>query len=808
MSNASSSMRTRKIRVKTNSLFSGVCGQTVDKLFPFTMISTAYKTQRNEPSDIKSGRQDSPGLEKRAFFVTLSRYAKLGAASALFLNVIELIDLHYQLTPVLSGPSERLVFTAYFSLNVASGFIIGTVVGLGAQITHFLYKLFLRLLARVDRERPAHKILAGVAVSALAAALLNQILPVYRYILGLMVEAQKLPYMYGHLFENRKIVSYALVFGLFIACSTLAIISRHMSRVSRPMRLLFCMFLLLLIGAAYYVDSRIEVELYGYSLHRTMFLLSIALVMSFLATIYLSSPRIQAFVTLGSTRKKMVAAAATLVLICLTGFTFYYFGQNQNLKTQVFTRTTQAKQHFMLAQSLLDFDRDGYSRYLDGGDADDRNASINPAQVEVIEDNTDNNCIGGDLTQQQIDEWRAERSRLNIAARRDGKPFNIIYFFIDALRADHLSVYGYNRQTTPNIDKLAARSSVFENAYSPSANTFESAPKFMQSSYWDAHQETWTEVLARSGYNSYLFPSHRLPMLRRYVKGVQVVDEARGKRLEQTVDLVISSLSNTSADRPFLAYVYCPDPHSPYKKHAAFNYGSSDFDLYDGEIAHTDHQIGRIFEWMEKSGRLEDTMVVIMSDHGESLGERMVYKHSSQLYNEQTHIPMIVYAPGVPARRIADYVSTVDLGPTILGASGIEIPKEYLGVNLIPLMRGEPFVHPPIYAEESYRLSETQNIPPEEEPQTVISKYMVIDQSGFKLIYNRSFYFFELFDLRRDRLEHNNLYDQVPEKALELKRMLGRFVDIVTKSRPPDADESRYTSGKDENREPWIEVEP
>ena len=771
------------------------------------MSGIAFKTEREESSQIEPQR-NAPGANSFVSFVrSLADYAKLGAASALFLSLVELIDVHYQLTPVLRGVSEKLAFSSYFSLNVAGGAAIGVIVGLCVLITRFIYKLFLKWPNRGDRVGRAHQILAGVIVSALAAGLLNQILPVHRYILGLMVEAQKLPYMYGHLFENRRIVSYAIVFGLFVACSGLVVVSRRISRGPMLWRTLWTAGLLLLITAAYYVDSRIEVELYGYSLHRTMFILNIALVMSLLATLYLSSPRIRSMALLGSRGKRLAAAAAGLLLTCLLGFTFYHFGSNQNLKTQVFTRTTQAKQHFMLAQWLLDFDGDGYSRYLGGGDADDRSASINPAQAEVVEDNADNNCIGGDLTWQQLEDWKRQRSELNIATRPNGKPYNIVYFFIDALRADHLSAYGYGRQTTPNIDKLAARSSVFENAYSPSANTFESAPKFMQSSYWDAHLETWTEVLARSGYVSYLFPAHRLPMLRRYVKGVPVVEDARGKRLEDSIDLVISSLSNAQADRPFLAYVYCPDPHSPYKKHAEFNYGSSDRDLYDGEIAHTDNQLGRLFDWMEKNGRLDDTMIVIMSDHGESLGERMVYRHSSQLYNEQTHIPMIVYVPGLQPRRITDYVSSIDLGPTILGASGIEIPRDYVGINLIPMMRGEALAHPPIYAEESYRLSETANISPEEEPQTVITKYMIIDQEGFKLMYNRSFNFFELFDLRRDRLEENNLFDQAPAKALELKRELGRFVDIVTKSRPPDADESRYKSGKDENREPWLKTD-
>jgi arylsulfatase A-like enzyme len=326
----------------------------------------------------------------------------------------------------------------------------------------------------------------------------------------------------------------------------------------------------------------------------------------------------------------------------------------------------------------------------------------------------------------------------------------------------------------------------------------------MQSSYWEAHQESWTEVLARNGYNTFLFPAHRLPMLRRYVKGVNVVEEARGKRLDKTIDLAIKTLAEAPADQPFLAYIYIPDPHSPYKSHGNFDFGPLPMDDYDGEIAHTDHHLGRLFDWMDKAGRLDDTMVVIMSDHGESFGERMVYRHSSQLYNDQTHIPAIVYVPAVGTRRVSDYISSIDLGPTILNAVGIDIPESYLGVTLMPLMKGEPFIHPSVYGEESYRPSDFPNLRPEENPQEVISKYMVITQDGYKLIYNRSFYTFELYDLKRDLLEEKNLYNLQPEKAGELREKLGRFVDIVLVSRPWDADESRFFFGRDENREPWI----
>jgi arylsulfatase A-like enzyme len=187
-------------------------------------------------------------------------------------------------------------------------------------------------------------------------------------------------------------------------------------------------------------------------------------------------------------------------------------------------------------------------------------------------------------------------------------------------------------------------------------------------------------------------------------------------------------------------------------------------------------------------------MIVIMADHGESLGERGVFKHSTQLYNEQTRVPMIIYLPGLASRSIKDYVSTVDLGPTMLNAVGLDYPKECAGVSLVPLMRGEPFVHPPVYGEQT-----TQEVSPYVRPDQNVSppqkKYMIIDQEGFKLIFNRDHYTFELFDLNSDPSEVRNLYDRLPDKAKDLRNRLGRFVDVVTVSRPWDADESQYFFG-------------
>jgi sulfatase-like protein len=727
---------------------------------------------------------------------SLRKYALLGLSAAFILSLIEWVDLNIRLAPVFHSFSERLVFTLYFSLNL----LIGSLIGLLAWAFAYLFSLLNRAariaLSKTGLGRRAERFAALLAVCVLVGFLLNIEPHVHGYIVGLIIEGQKLPYVYGKLLPREGLVSSLTAIGFVIAGAICCSIARQTALMPRWLRAVWLLSLALLMVCAYWVDSRYEVQLYEYTLHRTMFLAATAAAMAFVASIWFSSRRVQSFLSGQKSRRiKIARLTSAVALLGAVAFTFVHFGKNQNLKDQTLNWSTQAKQYFKLAQWALDFDRDGYSPYLGGGDADDSRADINPEQTEILADGIDNNCVGGDLSPEDVADWKLSRSALNNRIAADARPFNIVYVFIDALRADHLSAYGYNRNTSPNLDKLAARSALFENAFSPSANTFESAARFMKSSYWDASVESWTETLVRNNYNTALFPQRRLSMLRRYVKGMEVAQGAEGKGLKESVDLAIKTLNDFPKDRPFCAYLYAVEPHRPYAKHSDFYYGSSNTDLYDGEIAYTDFHLGRLLDWMEQSGRFKDTMIIIMADHAESLGERGVYRHSAQLYNDQTHIPMIFYIPDVEPRRVSAYVSSIDLGSTILNAVGINCPSEYAGVNLLPLMRGEPFLHPTIFGEQTLREKEFPNIRLDRYPQPENKKYMAIAQDGYKLIFNRGSFTFQLFNLNSDPKEQRNLYDYEPEKADKLKRELGRFIDIVRVCRPENADEAKYFFG-------------
>lgn len=733
--------------------------------------------------------QDSQHTENRtALVASLCGFALTGAAASLLLGIVELVDLNIRLSPIFQSSIERAIFCSYFSLNVISGLLIGLSVGVIAHTGLLLTRAIRGVFPKGTLARVVSDLVAAGSVCAIAAFLLNQQPQIHGHVFQIIREAEKFEILTQKFLYHERAVSYLVLFAVAAGCAFLLAATRKLGRSSALLRTLWILALIIVIACAYYVDSRFEPQLYSTSVHRSLFFINTALGMSLVATLR----RRRAFV-LGSPRRKLTALVVAAALIAAVVFTFARFDKNQNLKTQIFYRTTQAKQHFKLAQWALDFDRDGYSQFLGGGDCDDRRGDINPGYPEIVSDGVDHNCIGGPLTAQEIDDWKLEHSELHQWPDPLAKRLNVIYVFVDALRADHLSAYGYHRKTSPNLDKLAANSCLFKNAYTPAPNTFEALPKFTQGNYWDEHLKAWPEIMAHNGYDALLFP-RRIGTLARHVKGMTIVQNPNGGTFEVSVDSALETLGGIAEDQPFCAYLYSTDTHRPYKPHEDFHYGSSIIDLYDGEISYMDFQLGRLFDWLEKSGRIDNTMIVIMADHGESLGERGVYKHSSQLYNEQTRVPLIIHFPGAAPRSIDDYVSTIDLSPTILSAVGLDYPKECAGVSLVPLMRGQPFTHPPIYAEQT-----TQEVSPYVRPdQTVdpeLKKYMIITQDGFKLIYNRDYFNFELYDLNDDPSEIRNLYDRMPERAADMKSRLGRFIDVLTVSRPWDADESQYFFG-------------
>ena len=319
---------------------------------------------------------------------------------------------------------------------------------------------------------------------------------------------------------------------------------------------------------------------------------------------------------------------------------------------------------------------------------------------------------------------------------------NLLLITVDTLRADHLGCYGGNNPASPHIDAMAADGTVFERAFATKGSTWPSLATIQTGLYpvthgvryngmtLDSKFDTLAEVLAPSGYNSAVFTANGgQQRWEGFEMKVLLKNEPRDKGV---TDAAVDWLDKNGGKK-FYLWLHYMGPHGPYEPPKDFNKftdknykgtidGSferltrafvrqerlSDADLayarglYDGEIAFTDDQIGRVLDKVSSLGILDDTLVVFSADHGEELGEHHGYwHHQASLYEGVLHVPMIFKMPGkVPAGdRVPTLVSLVDLAPTILDLLGVKRPDAYEGASLAAAFEKKPIEHGPVFGE-------------------------------------------------------------------------------------------------------------
>lgn len=294
---------------------------------------------------------------------------------------------------------------------------------------------------------------------------------------------------------------------------------------------------------------------------------------------------------------------------------------------------------------------------------------------------------------------------------------NVLLVTIDTLRADHLSCYGSKAVATPAIDAVAARGVRFERAFSQVPLTPPSHASILTGAYPQVHQvrdmggftldpdvPTLATVLKDAGYDTAAFVGAAV-LNRHYAmdrgfdtygdemqdlpeneKIPGVVAEVRGEQVTgRAIDWLGKHLE-ASPNRRFFLWVHYYDPHFPYDPPEPYRTRHRT-DLYAGEIAYTDAQVGKLVDWLAQRRVLENTLVVLMSDHGESLGEHGEYTHGVFLYDSTMHIPLIIAGPGLPAGAVVSpQVRSIDVMPTVADHAGVPAGKSAQGVSLLPAM--------------------------------------------------------------------------------------------------------------------------
>ena len=280
------------------------------------------------------------------------------------------------------------------------------------------------------------------------------------------------------------------------------------------------------------------------------------------------------------------------------------------------------------------------------------------------------------------------------------RPTNVILITIDTVRADHVGCYGYKDIQTPTLDSLAHDGVVFERAISQVPLTWPSHAVILTGMYpfqngvqdftgqpLDARFRSVAQAFKEHGYaTGAVVSAFVLDRSWGLARGFDFYDDAFApeqfanrdlglveRRAGESVDRALTWLKKNS-QRPFFFWLHLYDPHSPYAPPEPFR---SEYQghLYDGEIAYADHELGRMLAWLKQSHLYESSLILFVSDHGESLGNHGEDEHGFFVYNSTVHIPLIVKPPagrGVRSDRVARPVETAAVAPTLLKAAGIK----------------------------------------------------------------------------------------------------------------------------------------
>ncbi|MGE5361226.1 MAG: sulfatase [Bacteroidales bacterium] len=291
-------------------------------------------------------------------------------------------------------------------------------------------------------------------------------------------------------------------------------------------------------------------------------------------------------------------------------------------------------------------------------------------------------------------------------------PLNVLVITLDTTRADHVGAYG-GHVATPNLDWLAHTGILFEQATTVAPLTLPAHCSLFTGRFPPHHhvrenrgfvlpptETTLAEILRARGYRTGAFPAS------------VILDRGRG--LDQGFELYDGDFPNTPADwtglrrranqvvdratkwigsrgsSPFFGWLHFYDAHAPCEPPDPYR-SAYPGDAYSASVAFMDGQFGRLLNWLADRRLLDRTLIVVLADHGEALGEHGEWAHALRLYQTVLRVPLIVRAPGQMAsgdRRVATLVRSVDVMPTVLDMLGIRATRSMDGVSLVPLMTG------------------------------------------------------------------------------------------------------------------------
>ncbi len=416
---------------------------------------------------------------------------------------------------------------------------------------------------------------------------------------------------------------------------------------------------------------------------------------------------------------------------------------------------------------------------------------------------------------------------------------NVVYIVIDTLRADHLGCYGYSRDTSPNIDKLASEGVLFEYAFPSDVPTQPAYTSMftglrgihtgiVSHSYFETLSEdtpVLPELLVQNGVTTAAV-STLYTMRRWFARGFQYnMNPAAGNRrkLQQVDAEEVNAYAvpwiEDHKDEPFFLFLQYWDPHGLYKPpveyrnlfydgdprdpenhsldylkaHPVWSFTKNQIDAlgeditdleyivsqYDAEIRYVDDQVQQIFDTLDKHRLGEDTLIILTSDHGESMGEHNFYFDHFEVYDTTIHVPLIMKNPKTlpTGKRVSELIqSTISIAPTVLNWFGIEPPAHMKGKDLVRIINGSESGYPEIISNQG-----------------LWTVKRAIRTKDWKLIKTTHKAFWdtparELYRIEEDPGETVNLADSEPEVVDMLELKLARWLEVELKGQADPLD--------------------
>ncbi|MGD8536527.1 MAG: sulfatase-like hydrolase/transferase [Candidatus Aminicenantes bacterium] len=312
---------------------------------------------------------------------------------------------------------------------------------------------------------------------------------------------------------------------------------------------------------------------------------------------------------------------------------------------------------------------------------------------------------------------------LGSASEQDN--LNVLLISIDTIRPDRISCYSPKYLKTPHIDALAKKGVLFEKAIAHNPLTLPSHVNILVGTtplHHGVHENslfiltedfhTLAEYLKGKGYSTGAFiAAFSLDSRFGLSQGFDVYDESYPSKApsafttyqERNAGKVIQSALDwlEKQNSVWFSFIHIWDPHAPYLPPEPFNVKFKN-DPYSGEVAYVDSELRKLFDYLESNNLMENTLVVLTGDHGEALGDHGETSHGYFAYNCTLWVPLIIVGPGIKAAHVDDYVSHIDIFPTICDVLGTEKPDYLQGISLLPLMKGKKIRKRAIYFESMY----------------------------------------------------------------------------------------------------------